>query len=449
MRRLGLIIAVAAAGAVTAVGFTAGGTDTLRPLPLKGGAVPSPLLAVASTAQGSKLDQIDPLTFAPIRSSKPVDWYDGWVLSPDQALLAVAVSADGGYPTSTIRFANASTLTWVRKGVRLDGYFRGALWPRPDVLYALVGDCSCGPDLTLETINTATKKVVAKTPLKVQSATVTRSTAGLVLLGSPANMLAPARLSVIDPNGGVRSTTLDRIIAGTHFDQTSQDPVGTTRQPGLAVDDTDGVAYVIDPGGLIAEVRLSDLTVSYHQLGKSLIARLSAWLTPPAQAKGLNGPALTAQWLGDGLIAVAGTTSSTTKTKDGGINFSTSATGLRIIDTHNWSEHTLDQHTEQALVSDGLLLASGGYWRSATNSSGALASGEGLVAYAPDGSVRWQIDAGKHISLLGAWGSRALIQAFSSDATVQPVQLIGLDNGRVIHSFDPNSYPWPLTGTGS
>jgi hypothetical protein len=449
MRRTALILSVtAAAAAVAALGFAATGAQRLRPLPLQRDvALPSPLVAVASTGHGSKLEQIDPSTFTPIRSSKPVDWYDGSVLSPDHKLLAVASSVDGGgYPTSTIRFANPSMLTWVRKGVKLDGYFRGGLWPRPDVLYALVGDC-CGPGLTLETINTAKKKVVAKTKLEAQVGQVTRSAAGLLMLGSRSNTLAAALLTVIDSSGHVRSTTLDRIISGTHFDQASQDPIGTTRQPGLAVDDRDGVAYVVDPGGLIAGVRLSDLTVTYHQLGRSLIARLSAWLTPPAEAKGLNGPTLTARWLGDGLIAVAGTINTTAKTKDGGIAYSTSPAGLRIIDTRDWSEHTLDGRAAQMLVADGLMLASGGSWRSATNSSSSAASGEGLVAYGPDGAVRWRLDPGKDINLLGAWGSRALIQAYG--ATVQPVQLIDLASHRVIRSFSPNSYPWPLIGGGS
>jgi hypothetical protein len=433
MRRAALILAVAA------VGFTATRTDTLRPLPLQGGdAVPTPLLAVASTGYGAKLEQIDPSTFTPLRSSKPVGWYAGSVLSQDRKLLAVATSTGGGYPTSTIRFADVSTLTWVRKDVKLDGYFRSGLWPRPDVLYALVGD-------TLETVNTATKKVVAKTTLEAQVGQVTQSATGLVVLGSKSNTLGPALLTVIDAGGHVRSTTLERIVSGTHFDQTSQDPIGTTRQPGLAVDDRAGIAYVVAPDGLIAEVRLGDLAVSYHQLGRSLIARLSAWLTPSAQAKGLNGPTLTARWLGDGLIAVAGTVNTTTKTKDGGIAYSTTPAGLRIVDTHDWSEHTLDRHAERMLVADGLLLAGGGSWRSATNSSSSVASGEGLVAYGPDGAVRWRLDPGKDINLLGAWGSRALIQAYGS-TTVQPVQLIDLDSHRVIRSFDPNDYPWPLAG---
>jgi hypothetical protein len=447
MHRRALIPAAAAFAVVATVGFPATGTERLRPLPLQPGApLLSPLLAVASTVHGSKLEQIDPSTFAPVRSSNLVGWYDGWVLSPDHEQLAVAVHADGTYATSTIRFANASTLAWASKGVQLDGYFRGGLWPRPDVLYALVGDC-CGPGLTLETIDTAAKKVVARTALEAQVGQIVRSAAGLLVLGSRSNTLGPALLTVIDASGRVRSTTLDRIVSGTRFDQTSQDPIGTTRQPGLAVDDTAGIAYVVDPDGLIAEVRLGDLAVSYHQLRRSLIARLSAWLIPPAQAKGLDGPTLTAHWLGDGLIAVAGTIHTMTKTKDGGFVYSTAPAGLRIVDTHDWSEHTLDADAKQMVVAGGLLLASGGSWRSATNSSSSVASGEGLVAYGSDGAVRWRLDAGKDINLIGACGTHALIQAYGT--TVQPVQLIDLDSHRVIRSFDPNGYPWPLTGGGS
>jgi hypothetical protein len=412
-------------------------------------AATTPLLAVASTRHGSRLEQLDPATFKPVHSSAQVGWYDGWVISPERSMLALATHSDvSNADVSTLRFANVSTLRWVRRGVRLDGYFRAAIWPRPGTLYALVGDC-CSSGGSLERIDTVGKRIVARTPIVGRIAAVARSADGLVALTEADNAVAPATLIVVGPDGAVRSVRLGRILAGTHFDQTSQDPVGSTRQPGLAVDPAGAAAYVVDDGGLVAQVGLSDVSASYHQLGTSLLARLSAWLTPPAEAKGLNGPMLTAQWLGDGLIAVTGTSESAVRQKDGSVVFSSSPAGVRLIDTNSWSERTLDPGADSTVVAEGLLLASGGSWRSDGNTT--ASSGEGLAAYGPDETLRWQIDAGQTISILATYGSRALIQKIDTGPTYvqEPVQLIDLATGHTLNTLPADSYPWPLLGTGS
>src|SRR5581483_9838783 len=143
--------------------------------------------------------------------------------------------------TSTIRFANAQTLRWVRRGVGLDGYFLGALWPSMNTLYALAGNC-CTPGSTLETINTVSKRVLTRTHITGLIPTVARSADGLVFLTEVGNEVAPVMLGVVDSNGAIRSVPLTRIRGGTHFDLTAQDPLGTTRQPGLAVDPIGNVA---------------------------------------------------------------------------------------------------------------------------------------------------------------------------------------------------------------
>jgi hypothetical protein len=451
MRQLpSTVVGPALALALLAVGFTASRSGDARPLPLRGApAATSPLLALGSGPHGSKLEQLDPSTFTALRSSRPVGWSDGWVVAPDRTLIAVATHADGAdVADSTVRFADVSTLRWARRGVRLDGFFRGAIWPRTDTLYALAGDC-CGSGLTLETVDTVTKKVVARSEIGGAVTTVERTADGLVLLGAPVNELGPATLTVIEPDGRVRSTTLDEIVAGSHFDQSGRDPIGRTREPGVAVDRAHGVAYVVDPGGVVARVRLGDLSVSYHRLGRSLLARLSAWLTPPAEAKGIAGPTLTARWLGDGLIAVTGTTYSTARKKGGSVVYSTTPGGLRIVDTTDWSERTLDPAADGAVVGDGLLLASGGSWRSDSSTPTATSSGEGLAAYASDGSLRWRLDPGANLTVLAAYGSRALVQALGPGQAPQPIQLVDLDRGRVVRTFPSDAYRLPLTGSGS
>lgn len=412
-------------------------------------AATTPLLAVASTGRGSRLEQLDPSSFRPLRASAQVGWYDGWVISPDRTMLALATHSDvSNADVSTLRFATVSTLRWVRRGVRLDGYFRGAIWPRTGTLYALVGDC-CGAGGSLDTIDTVGKRIVSRTPIAGQIAAVTRSADGLVALTESDNAVAPATVVVVGATGAVRSVRLGRILAGTHFDQTGQDPIGTTRQPGLAVDPAGDTAYVVDDSGLVAQVGLSDVSLSYHQLGRSLLARLSAWFAPSAEAKGLNGPMLSGRWLGDGVIALTGTSESAVRRRDGSVVFSSSPAGLRLVDTTSWSERTLDPAADSAVVADGLLLASGGSWRSDDNTT--TSSGEGLAAYGPDETLRWRIDAGQTVSILATYGSRALIQRIQAGPNYvqEPVQLIDLGTGRTLDTLPADSYTWPLLGNGS
>lgn len=447
MGRLSLPLAGFLSVGVIALWLSAGGTP---PIPLHAeGALTPQLLAVASTPHGSKLEQFDPSTFTAVKASAAISWYDGWVASPDRQLLAVATHSDASNSdSSTIRFANASTLRWLRRGIGLDGYFLGALWPQLNTLYALAGKC-CTAGSTLETINTVSKRVVARTPIAALIPTVTRSADGLVFIAEVGNKVAPVTLGLVDSNGAIRSVPLTRILGGTHFDLTAQDPIGNGRQPGLAVDPTGNVAYVIDDSGLVAAVGLTDLSVSYHQLDNSLLDRFSAWLTPPAEAKGINGPTLSAHWLGDGLIAVSGTRESAVRRRDGSVSFSSSPAGLRVIDTSGWSEQTLDPSATSALVTDGLLLASGGSWSSDGNTT--TSSGEGLAAYGPDGALRWRIDDGETLSVLATYGSRALIQRTETGPNYvqEPIQLIDLTTGQKLATMPADSYLWPLLGVGS
>jgi hypothetical protein len=445
MRRLRIAFGGSLAVAAIAV-VPWGGGERLLPLRAPEAAT-SPLLAIASDQHGSVLEELDPSTFTAIRASARVGFSDGWAVSPDRKLLAVATHADSSYARfSTMRFANASTLRWVRGGVRLDGYLCGAIWPRAGTMYALAAD-SGGAWLTLDTIDTVAKKIVARTTIVSQVTTVAHSAGGLVLLGQKVNAIAPATLTVVDSNGGVRSVELERILMGTHF-ESSQDPIGTTRQPGLAVDPVGEVAYVIDPDGLVAEIRLGDLTVGHHELGSSLRARLAAWLMPTAEAKGVNGLELTARWLGDGLIAVNGTNQSATRKQDGRLVLASTPDGLRVIDTNDWSERTLDVAADRAVVVDNLLLASGSRWRS--DGSKTTSSGEGLAAYGADGSLRWRLESPANVSVIAAYGSRALIQKISAgQITQQPVRLVDLASGRIVGTLPSSAFVWPLLGTGS
>jgi hypothetical protein len=306
-----------------------------------------------------------------------------------------------------LRFANLATLRWTPGTVPLDGGFYAGLWPRPGRLYAFVGGDTA---LALDTVDTVARRVLTSRPIAGPLLQLARTGDRLVLLAGADNAIVPARLIVIGSDGSVRTVTVQRILAGTQFDRASTDSIGSTNLPGLAVDPVGDVAYVIDASGLVAAVDLSNLSVSYHQLGSvSLLTRIAAWLTPAAEAKGTNGAMLTARWLGKGLIAVAGTRETATAQAD-----SYRPTGLQIVDTRNWSVRTLDSRADTFMVADRRLLVTG--------------PREGLAAYGPDGLLRWRLTGlGEQIYLAQAYRSLALVVGRGAG------HLVDLTTGRVRH----------------
>jgi hypothetical protein len=436
-----------AVAAFATVNFSVGANDP-RPLPLRSPPTATPrLTAIVSDQRRSRLERIDPATFAPLRASARLRWYEGWVRSPDGKLLAVSANPEISYLSySTLHLASASTLRWQPGGIPLGGYFQAAIWPRPRTLYALALRC-CGPGLTLDKIDLTARRIVSRTKIQGPLLDTARSASGLVLLARGRNnRIGPARLLVVDREGDVRSLRLARIFAGSHYNRSGHDPMGTVRQPGLTVDAAHGIAFVLDPDGLIAAVSLRDLRVTHHQLvSKSLLTRLSAWLTPTAQAKGANGPTLTAQWLGQGLIALTGDNQTASWRKHGGFAFSMRPAGLRIVDTHTWSVRRLDPQADTMLVADGVLLTSGG---STHSESGHYStnSNEGLAAYNPNGSLRWRLDHGVQVTLLAAYVNRALIQKSTGSA---PIQLLNLDTGHLVRRLPNYTSASLLLGSGS
>lgn len=432
MRRLA--VATAAGAVVALVAFTAyGGSSGIRRLPLH-----APLLAtrhltgIVSGRHGSRLVRLNPSTFTAERAGPATGGFDwGWVRSPDGRRLAVA-TCRRTCNSFALHFGNASSLRWESGSVPLQGALDAAIWPSAGTLYALE---TRGSALSLVTIDPASKRVVTSRAIEGSLLQIARSADGLVLLTGELNEIVPARVVVIGADGSVRTVELDRILAGTHFDRQNQSPIGATNMPGLAVDPRGGVAYVVDPSGLIASVRLADLFIGYHQLGSgSLLTRLAGWLTPSAQAKDVNGTVLSAQWLGNGLIAVAGSDGIATSRVE-----IERPTGLRIVDTRDWSAWMLDPNANTTWVGEGILLATGTTARYANTSH---VHREGLVAYGSDGSLRWRL-TGVVPYVVDMYGSRAIL------AGPNGYPLVDLATGRVIRKLPMSAVGVLLLGTGT
>ena len=263
--------------------------------------------------------------------------------------------------------------------------------------------------------------------------------ADLALLQTPWNHIGVATLHVVGADGSVRSVVLDRVVAGTSpSDDTSGEVFTTVRHPALVVDRAGDHAYVVQPDGPAADVDLETLAVSYHDLQapSSALRRLSAWLTPSAEAKGWwDGPSRYGVWLGDGLIAITGGNATMRHDANGNVDVTDEPSGLTIVDTRDWSVQMVDPGADWALVSAHLLLATGGTY------GNDVQSGMGLAAYKSDRSLKFRLFGHALVSVETAVAGRAYVLP----AGLSTVSVVDLRTGRVIGHRRDATMPVPLS----
>jgi DNA-binding beta-propeller fold protein YncE len=407
-----------------------------RPLPLRAPQAATASLTGFVYAGGSgNIAHVDPATLGATDRSPSSGYPGAWVRSPDGGQLAVATAS--GSADSSLRFVDPVTLEWRAGGVQLGSPPASLLWPSAGTVLAVV---TAGTSSSVERIDVAAQKVVARTPFAGAVAGTRRSADGLVLLLQSPTAIRPARLATVAADGSVRTVVLRKIPIGLVWRWKGSNPVGTIRQPGLTIDPDGGRAYVVDPSGLVAVVDLARLTVAYHRPAKALLARLAAWLTPPAEAKGLSGPVRTAQWLGDGLIAVTGSDESAVK-KQATWVFSSRPSGLAVLDTHDWSLRTLDARAGAGVIADGVLLATGSAW----SSDSTAVHGEGVAAYGPQGELRWRLGDGTRRYVMSTFGSLAVL----GNAAGGAYDVVDVHTGAIVRSGVSGPFPSLLLGPGS
>jgi hypothetical protein len=428
VRRLGLLCVFAV------LLLPAGSGDRLLPLRQAPPAT-NPLTGIVYQTGAYRLAQVDAATFDAMRTSDPVPRGSGgiWTRSPDGATLALGTGRAGAYETTALQLADPATLQLVGKPIVLPGLVRTAVWPAPRALWVVVE--SIGKSYLVD-VDPMVGRIVAKRRLDGPVVSSARYAGGLVLLLGVDEKIAPTRLAVIHPDGLVRTVPLARIRAGTFW--TIRERIGHERQPGLAVDDSGSMAYVVDASWLVATVDLRTLHVAYHTPPRALLSRMGSWLTPPAQAKGLNGPVREAQWLGDGLIAVWGSNQTAVKTKSGAVYSGTPA-GVFALDTRSWKVRTLDAGANYAVVGDGMLLTSGGTW-----SSTGKHSSNGIGAYGPDGMQHWRLGLGADRWISGIYGSRVVLGRSGNRYDV-----LDLQTGSIVRADLAAPFPQLLLGEGS
>ena len=441
MRRLGLG-GLACAG-VLLLALAAPQPRALRPPTLTAPRGELDGVGVVWKDTGALLARVDAATLQALPGPTiDLGWVDSWAVAPDRNLVAVAShSAPNVSLPDSIRFLDPDRMTEAGPSVALDVQAYALAWASADRIVALTGRC-CSPGMWIVTIDAAARRGVARTPLARFVVSEARGTSGFVLLTAPTNKIGPATLVVADAHG-VRSVRLTRIAAGNSWNRRGAVPIGKQRRPALAVDTAGSHAYVLAQDNLVADVDVDSLAVAYHRLSspRSLLGRVDRWLEPPADAKALNGTALGARWLGDGLIAVAGSVESASIDRARKFHGTTRPWGLALVDTRDWSTRTLDRGADRFAVADGLLLVAGGTTRMDSGKS----SGMGIVGYAADMSVRFALFAGRRAWVTAVTPAYAFV-GLDSDNQLRVVELA---TGRVVGTrggvlVTPLVAAWPL-----
>ena len=328
-------------------------------------AAPAPtgrVLAI-STADAPALVWVDAATLTPLpgpTAPLPRDAGGGF-LSPDGSTYVV-----GSYDVPTLTFFDlqrmqlSATLTTGK----LDSAYPIA-WPQQRRLYVEGATC-CPARSEIVIVDPTAPSMVARVALKGSTLSTVAVGEGTVSLLEPTSGIKPARIVTINPDGGSRAVTIARIKTGIKWRGTGANRRASIRQPALAVDDAQQLAYVIDSSGLVAEVDLATLGVAYHARATRRLARA---------AKEIDGPMLSARWAGDGHIAVSGTNAKLRKTPNGWRQTWTPV-GVSLLDTRTWTSRMLDP--------------AAGYF-SATRDT-VLTTGSGAVnAYELDGTLRYTV----------------------------------------------------------
>jgi hypothetical protein len=271
-------------------------------------------------------------------------------------------------------------------------------------------------------VDTASSRVLKRARLGADPFQVASGGGRIVALLPPRKGIGAGRLAILGADRRTRVVRLPGIRIGS-----TEPRAGVVFRrvvPGLALDPVSAHAYVVGTDGVVADVDLRSLAVVNHSLGgpRSLAARLGAWLVPSAEAKAIDGPTLSARWLGDGLLAVAGTSYQATIGKDAETQSATPL-GLRVLDVRTWTQRTIDAGAEGFAVGNGALLAYGvrSQWSTTTSQT---VSGMGVAAYGPDGSMRFRVLPTVPVESMQVNGSRAYGWVFDA---ANPWHLVVID----------------------
>lgn len=368
-----------------------------------GGAKPLGLLGIEQDgARPVALWTHDPSTLERLSGNIPLAGHGrAWSFSPDRSRIALASawSPTLDRPTSLRLLEMTHSSMRVLGDIRLAGEtasIRATAWVRPDRLLVLLqGNVREG--FRLLAIDARHLRVVGQRKLAKGSWVLSgeRTPSGFVLLLANRNRIGTATLATVDARLRMRMARLSQITAGSKHVQIGNDVEGTFRTPGLAVDRLGGRAFVVSEGQPVAEIALPTMRVRYHRVA----ARV-----PQARTKGRSeGTEANAEWLGNGLLAVAGSSYSLERDN-------ATPTGLRLIDTGTWTERLVDDKAGSFFVAGSTLI---------TRVDARLVGYSilGIQSFALQGPTGWIQTAGERL-YVGARGNRVTTIVDGATGTV-------------------------------
>ena len=428
MKRIALVLVLA--GAVAMVVATASSSRSpavaVPHSATKPAKEPGPLLAVVPGARGPLIGHADTRAIWVGRRSPKLRIFNpvrAWAYCPDGSAIALATQPETMPGSGKLQIVDPRLVRRIAL-VRLPwGNARAVAWG-PGRINVVLEDFDAG-EIHVVSVDGSTYRPVARRTLPGAVFGATRVGQTIVLVTGPAHGIGTASLSVIDSDGSVRSVELPQIAAGMDTPDDVNTDFSKLHQniPGLAVDPA-GRAFVVPASGPVAEVALPTLAVSYHSLSQpvSLLGRVRDWFEPKAEAKGTNGPMRTAQWLGDGVVAVTGGDESATMGQDHQLRASWTPAGLTLIDTNTWGTKLVDRGADSLEVAGETMLVTGARWEDSAR------SGMGFAAYSFDGTRRLSVLRGDAAYVLLAWRGKAYVGVGESNGAT----VVDLAKGTVV-----------------
>jgi hypothetical protein len=370
------------------------------------------LAVIGGEIEQPKLVWLDPQTLKQLKRGvvKLADAHSS-VFSPSARKIAVGSSAFG------IRIVDIRRMKLISSGTgrRFGWDINPIHWPTQRRLLALEWHQRLA-STRLVVIDPVSRRTLKRVAVDGYTSWA-RTGSGLVAVGGPTESIGPARVLVVDQDGGTRSIQLERIPAGGRTEGTEEEPTYRVASPGLAVDPDLRHAYVVGQEGLVADIDLDTLEVAYRELARpaSLLGRFLDWLQPAANAKIVNGWHRQAVSLGGGKLAVSGSDYDRTRR---------SPAGLELVDVRANRMRSLEGRASYAMVASGMLLVAGD-----SSSGDGDWTGMGLAAYTLDGDKLWHVLDGAPVSWAQTAGGYAYVAG--EEAYPQTVRVIDLADGSV------------------
>jgi hypothetical protein len=401
---------------VVAVAFVLAASVAGASAPAPGGAAAvaatgSPELAILwqSPPRPNLLAHVDPVTLRPVNARRvPLRSAGGWAFAPTRDWIAFAISQSNvasNFPRSWIRLVDPVAMRRLGDVPLGPGWVSAHAWLAPNRIVAL--QQTLATDSSVVIVDPVERRVVARQRLDGWAFEARRTAQELVVLLAPAaDRIGPTRLARIMANGEIELITLPQIPGGAEPTEQSDSHALRQRHPGFAVDAATRTAYVVADTGIVAEVALETMTARYHTPTQATtwLSRLRDWLEPAAQAKTAEGTIRYARWLGNGLLAMAGTNHSIVRSPSGEARTVTEPAGVHVIDVGTWRRRTIDPSGAYVTFAGGLLFVSGFRpdWLEQSRATG-------VVAYEPDGDVVLRLFEGRVANVSEVCAGRAYV----------------------------------------